>query len=141
MHNCWHTENQAAHTLRYVPGRLYEKEKKTGKGYLREERVQNVPVSFKKLNSFLKVKRRDLKIFVQETTEKEAGKPVGGASVDDDATDEADDEADDDEAAEGSECEPGNSDDEELFDDAPLGGVDDSEEDFWRNIPLDNVVV
>ena len=61
--------------MRYVPGRLYEKEKRTRKGYLREERVENVPVSFKKLNSFLKERRRDIKHFVQETTEEEAGIP------------------------------------------------------------------
>ena len=107
--------------MQYVPGRLYEKEKKTGKGYLREERVRNIPVSFKKLNSFLKERRRDLKIFVQETTEKEAGSPGRGVEVDDAAGDD-----DNEEAAVGSDCEPGNSDDEEIFEDAPLdGGSDD----------------
>ena len=109
--------------MQYVPGRLYEKEKKTGKGYLREERVRNIPVSFKKLNSFLKERRRDLKIFVQETTEKEAGSPGRGVEVDDAAGDDDDDE----EAALGSDCEPGNSDDEEIFEDAPLDGGSDDE--------------
>ena len=61
--------------MSYEPGRKYTKED-TGKGkrkrlgYLREERVNGVPVSFNKLNSFLKEKKRDLALFVKATTEK-----------------------------------------------------------------------
>ena len=107
--------------MRYVPGRLYEREKRSGKvGHLREERVKGVPVSFQKLNKFLKERRRDLTIYVKETTEKEANVPGNGA-LDDDQEEEAE---------LGSECEPGNSEDEELFEDDPLGGGGDSEDDI-----------
>ena len=61
--------------MSYVPGRKYTKEdsgkgKRKRLGYLREERVNGVPVSFNKLNSFLKEKKRDLALFVKATTEK-----------------------------------------------------------------------
>ena len=59
--------------MRYEPGRKYVKgEARKGKasGYLREERVEGVPVSFKKLKNFVKERKRDLALFVNATTEK-----------------------------------------------------------------------
>ena len=59
--------------MRYEPGRKYVKgDPRKGKasGYLREERVEGVPVSFKKLKNFIKEKKRDLALFVNATTEK-----------------------------------------------------------------------
>ena len=59
--------------MRYEPGRKYVKgEARKGKasGYLREERVEGVPVSFKKLKNFIKERKRDLALFVNATTEK-----------------------------------------------------------------------
>ena len=58
--------------MKYVPGRKYEVTlgKKKGRvGGLREERISGIPLSFQRLDSFLKDKRRDLKDFVRETCE------------------------------------------------------------------------
>ena len=59
--------------MRYEPGRRYVKaglKKGKAQGYLREERIEGVPASFRKLNSFIKERKRDLALFVNATTEK-----------------------------------------------------------------------
>ena len=57
--------------MKYVPGRKLEVTTgKKGKAIcLREERISGIPHSFKRLDSFLKDKRRDLKDYVRETSE------------------------------------------------------------------------
>ena len=69
--------------MKYVPGRKLEVTTgKKGKAIcLREERISGIPHSFKRLDSFLKDKRRDLKDYVRETSEYGA-KKVGGDNVD-----------------------------------------------------------
>ena len=47
-----------------------EARKGKASGYLREERVEGVPVSFKKLKNFVKERKRDLALFVNATTDK-----------------------------------------------------------------------
>ena len=44
--------------------------RKGPRGSLREERVEGVPSSFKKLNLFLRVRKRDLADYVTETCER-----------------------------------------------------------------------
>ena len=63
------------HTLRYVKGRTYEK--KDSKKYLPEDREDGVPVSFARLDLFLKERRLELCDFVKATEEKE--REGGGA--------------------------------------------------------------
>ena len=46
--------------MRYEPGRRYVKgglKKGKAQGYLREERIEGVPASFRKLNSFIKERK------------------------------------------------------------------------------------
>ena len=95
--------------------------------------MNGTPASFKKLRSFLKERRRDLKIFVEETKEKEVVPGGGGVFGGLDADMAEDDEEEEEEATIlGEECDPANSDDEEMFDDALEG--DDSDDD-WEYQP------
>ena len=63
--------SQEDKTFEYQPGRKYEKQ--TKKRFLREERVNGVPHSMKKLNKWIKEKRRDLTDHVKETEDKPTG--------------------------------------------------------------------
>ena len=54
---------------------------------LREQRIEGVPSSFKKLNMFLRVRKRDLSDYVRETCERrfEGAMDIGVGVVDEDA--------------------------------------------------------
>ena len=103
--------------MKYVPGRKYKVTlgKKKGKVIgLREERISGIPLSFQRLDSFLKDKRRDLKNYVRETCEhgaKDAGLKPGEVN-------------DEEELEVEPEMELGHSGDEEEFSD---GSGDDSD--------------
>ena len=75
---------QDKHTLRYVPGRLYEKTGVKKAAYLREEREGAVPrpKSFSSLDIFLKERRLELADFLAETTE--VAQPMGKQVVEED---------------------------------------------------------
>ena len=62
--------------MKYVPGRRYEgKEALKCKGsYLRDERLNQKPCSFDKLENFLKERRRHLSTYIRETREVEVGR-------------------------------------------------------------------
>ena len=64
-------------------GRTGRKETPCG---LREERIEGVPSSFKKLNLFLRVRKRDLADYVTETCERrfEGAMDIGGEVVEHD---------------------------------------------------------
>ena len=97
--------------MKYVPGRKLEVTTgKKGKAIcLREERISGVPHSFKRLDSFLKDKRRDLKDYVRETSEYGAKKVDREVDVDN---------VEGDQLEVGPEMELGDSDDEEEFSDS-----------------------
>ena len=85
---------QLDRTLKYVPGRKYDRagttegSRKSRRLHLREERVNGVPSSFKKLDFFLREKKMDMADFVRETCEKDFEKVVEEMDVDGEVEDE-----------------------------------------------------
>ena len=59
-----------------MPGRTYVKKVTAKTQYLREDRLDGAPLSFQKLNMFLKTRRLKLTDFLLDTTEVEAGSTV-----------------------------------------------------------------
>lgn len=64
-----------------MPGRTYSKKVSAKTQYLREDRLDGVPLSFTKLDVFLKTRRVELADFLLDTTEVEAGSTVGQAET------------------------------------------------------------
>ena len=64
-----------------MPGRTYSKKVSAKTQYLREDRLDGVPLSFTKLDVFLKTRRVELADFLLDTTEVEAGSRVGQAET------------------------------------------------------------
>ena len=78
---------QAEQTLAYVPGRKYVVKTTQKVSYLKEERVNNKPVSLSKLDVWLRARKVDLGDYVRDMEEKEApleAMSVGNAAEDGD---------------------------------------------------------
>ena len=77
--------------------------------------MDRVPVSFEPLHTFLTRKKRSLILYVSETNEMKADLPGGGVADSGEAEVEV----------RGEECDMADSEDEEVFEDAPENGSDD----------------
>ena len=77
--------------------------------------MDRVPVSFEPLHTFLARKKRSLSLYVSETNEMKADLPGGGV------VDSGEVEVE----VRGEECDMADSEDEEVFEDAPENGSDD----------------
>ena len=67
-----------------MPGRTYVKKVSAKTQYLREDRLDGVPLSFKKMDVFLKTRRLELSDFLLDTTEVEAEAGQGETEMDTD---------------------------------------------------------
>ena len=104
---------QEKRTLQYIPGRRYELPKSKKGSHLREKRVNGRPVSFTKLDKFIKEKRRNLRFFLDATTEV----PVSAELPQDDVDMEGGEEEEGDDLEVSPEENLALSDDEEVFSD------------------------
>ena len=73
---------QEKRTLQYIPGRLYRLPPSKKPSFLREKRINDRPVSFAKLDKFIKERRRNLRFFLDATREVAASERLPDDDVD-----------------------------------------------------------